>query len=56
MISSRYSTTPSIPVQQRWKGKERAVYVGLDGRDEGAGGEDGVVLSLTLVGTGVYDA
>lgn len=39
-----------------WKGKERATYVELDDRDEGAGGEDGVVLSLSLVGTGVYDA
>ncbi|KAF8805892.1 acid protease [Phlegmacium glaucopus] len=45
-----------MPVKQRWKGKERAMYVELDGRDEGAGGEDGVVLSLTLVGSGLYDA
>lgn len=41
---------------QRWKGKERAIEVDLDARDEGTGGEDGVVLSLTLVGNGVYDA
>jgi hypothetical protein len=28
----------------------------LDRRDEGTGGEDGIVLSLALVGNGVYDA
>lgn len=42
-----------MPVQLRWKGKERAI---LDDIDEGTDGEDGVVVSLTLVGTGVYDA
>lgn len=42
--------------KQRWKGKGRAVNVDWDGRDEGTGGEDGVVLSLSLVGNGVYDA
>lgn len=45
-----------MSVQQRWKGKERAIEVELDERDEGYGGESGAVLSLTLVGTGVYDA
>ena len=36
-------------VQQRWKGKERAIDVDLDGRD-------GAVVSLALVGNGAYDA
>ena len=35
--------------QQRWKGKERAIDVGLDGRN-------GAVVPLTLVGNGVNDA
>ena len=58
-ISSRHDVTGSgwtMPFLRRWKGKERARDVGLDGTVEGTGGEDGVVLSLALVGTGVYDA
>jgi len=40
-----------MPSPRRWKGKERAVEV----RDEGTGGQDGIVLPLDLVGSGVYD-
>jgi len=43
-------------VQQRWKGKKRAIDVDLDGVEEGIGGEDGVVVSLTFFGDGLYDA
>ena len=50
--SSITSSNWARPVQQRWKGKERAIDVGLNGRDEGTG----VVVALTLVGNGVYDA
>lgn len=56
IVSSRQTTSWTKQLQQRWKGKERAIDVELDGRDEGTGGEGGVVLSLALVGNGVYDA
>lgn len=58
-VSSRHTTTKSTWtswVQQRWKGKERAIDVDLDSVEEGTGGEDGVVVSLTLVGDGLYNA
>lgn len=47
--SSTTSSRSTRLLQQSWKGKERAIDVGGDGRD-------GVVVSLALVGNGVYDA
>jgi hypothetical protein len=55
-LSSTHTTGWTKLLHQQWKGKERAIDVDLDGRDEGTGGEGGVVLSLALVGNGVYDA
>ena len=40
-----------MPISPKWKGKERVLQV----RDEGSGGQEGIVLPLDLVGSGVYD-
>lgn len=42
-------------IHSRWKGKERAVHFELDVRDEGTGGDGGIVLPLELISTGLYD-
>lgn len=60
-LSSKHATSGwAMPQRQqhRWKGKERAIYPELDSRDdyEGTGAEGGVVVSLELVGDGVYEA
>ncbi|KAF8815614.1 acid protease, partial [Phlegmacium glaucopus] len=44
-----------MPIRRRWQGEQRAVGFELDVRDEGTGGEGGIVLPLEMVGTGVYD-
>ncbi|KAF8888717.1 aspartic peptidase domain-containing protein [Gymnopilus junonius] len=50
-----------MPISRRWKGKERALDLGVffrpraDAAQEGDGGADGVVLPLDMVGTGIYD-
>lgn len=50
--SSTTTSSWTTLTQQRWKGKQRAIDVGLDGRDEATG----ALVPLTLVGNGVYDA
>jgi hypothetical protein len=36
-----------------WNGKKRALEI--DNKDEGTGGESGIVLSLEQIGADVYD-
>lgn len=42
-----------MPIHARWKGKKRAMQT--NDRDDGTGGESGIVLSLEQVNTGAYD-